>query len=359
MSTAASPIQNNRMKRRSVGEVLLYGKSMIPALILLLVILVLFFGFTTKNFFAFGTYRAIISNIPVIAIMSVGMTFVLLIGGLDISVGSILGFTAVNVVLFHDVFEKAGIPLAWIPWLVVLFSLVVGVVLGTINGLIITRVGINPVITTLGMMAFARGLSSWFALGFEILKTGRITDQVYLNLARQYLPSAKVPAVPITLVYLVVLYALAIIVLRYTRYGRNVFAVGANEYAARLAGINVRRIKFASYVISGAMASLAGAILVAQLSLGRDDAGIGSEMEVITAVVLGGVSMAGGKGNLFGVIIAVLILGVIRNGMVQLQQAIGLSYYWREVVKGLILILAISIDAARIMATKKRQRVRQ
>jgi len=198
-----------------------------------------------------------------------------------------------------------------------------------------------------------------FALGFEILKTGRITDQVYLNLARQYLPSAKVPAVPITLVYLVVLYALAIIVLRYTRYGRNVFAVGANEYAARLAGINVRRIKFASYVISGAMASLAGAILVAQLSLGRDDAGIGSEMEVITAVVLGGVSMAGGKGNLFGVIIAVLILGVIRNGMVQLQQAIGLSYYWREVVKGLILILAISIDAARIMATKKRQRVRQ
>jgi ribose/xylose/arabinose/galactoside ABC-type transport system permease subunit len=250
-------------------------------------------------------------------------------------------------------------PLAWIPWLVVLFSLVVGVVLGTINGLIITRAGINPVITTLGMMAFARGLSSWFALGFEILKTGRITDQVYLNLARQYLPSAKVPAVPITLVYLVVLYALAIIVLRYTRYGRNVFAVGANEYAARLAGINVRRIKFASYVISGAMASLGGAILVAQLSLGRDDAGIGSEMEVITAVVLGGVSMAGGKGNLFGVIIAVLILGVIRNGMVQLQQAIGLSYYWREVVKGLILILAISIDAARIMATKKRQRVRQ
>jgi ribose/xylose/arabinose/galactoside ABC-type transport system permease subunit len=107
------------------------------------------------------------------------------------------------------------------------------------------------------------------------------------------------------------------------------------------------------------MAGLAGAILVAQLSLGRDDAGGGAELEVITAVVLGGVSMAGGKGNLFGVIIAVIILGVIRNGMVQLQQAVGLSYYWREVVKGLILILAISIDAARIMATKRRQVVRQ
>lgn len=348
-----------RLRKRGLWVGLLYGKSMLPALGLLLLVLVLAFGFGTNNFFTLGTFRAIISNMPIIAVMSIGMTFVLLVGGLDLSVGSILGFTAVNVVLFHDVFEKAGVPLAWIPALVVLCSLAVGVVLGTVNGLIITRVGINPVITTLGMMAFARGLSSWFALGFEILKTGRITDQKFLNMARYYLPITKTPIIPVTLVYIIVLYAIAIVVLRYTRYGRNVYAVGANEYAARLAGIDVRRIKFASYVISGAMAALAGAILVAQLSLGRDDAGLGSEMEVITAVVLGGVSMAGGKGNLFGVIIAVLILGVIRNGMVQLQQTIGLSYYWREVVKGLILILAISIDAARIMATKRRQRVRQ
>lgn len=348
-----------RLRKRGIGESLLYGKSMLPALGLLLLILVLVFGFGTKNFFTLGTFKAIISNMPVIAIMSVGMTFVLLIGGLDLSVGSILGFTAVNVVLFHDVLERLGLPLGWIPALVVVLSLVLGVLLGTINGLIITRLGINPVITTLGMMAFARGLSSWFALGFEILKTGRITDQKFLDMARVYLPNAKTAIIPITLIYVVVLYALAIVVLRYTRYGRNVYAVGSNEYAARLAGIDVRRIKFGSYVISGAMAALAGAILVAQLSLGRDDAGLGSEMEVITAVVLGGVSMAGGKGNLFGVFIAVLILGVIRNGMVQLQQAIGLSYYWREVVKGLILILAISIDAARILATKKRQRVRQ
>jgi ribose/xylose/arabinose/galactoside ABC-type transport system permease subunit len=359
MNKAAATKGPGRMRKHTVADVLFYGKSMVPALTLLLAILVLFFGFSTKNFFALGTFKAITSNFPVIAIVSIGMTFVLLIGGLDLSVGSILGFTAVNVVLFHDYFERIGIPLAWLPWLVVLCSLVIGIVLGTINGLIITRIGINPVITTLGMMALARGMASWFALGFEILKTGRITDQLFLNLARQYLPSAKVAIIPITLIYLIVLFAVAIFVLKYTRYGRNVYAVGSNEYAARLAGINVRRIKFTSYIISGAMAGLAGAILVAQLSLGRDDAGGGAELEVITAVVLGGVSMAGGKGNLFGVIIAVIILGVIRNGMVQLQQAVGLSYYWREVVKGLILILAISIDAARIMATKRRQVVRQ
>jgi ribose/xylose/arabinose/galactoside ABC-type transport system permease subunit len=359
MSNATPIKETGRMSKRTVADVLFYGKSMVPALTLLLVILVLFFSLFTKNFFTLGTFKAISSNFPVIAIVAIGMTFVLLVGGLDLSVGSILGFTAVNVVLFHDVFEKAGIPLAYLPWLVVLCSLVIGVALGLINGLIITRIGINPVITTLGTMALARGMASWFALGFEILKTGRITDQAFLNMARVYLPDAKTAIIPITLVYLVVLYALAIFILKFTRYGRNVYAVGANEYAARLAGINVRRIKFASYIISGAMAGLAGAILVAQLSLGRDDAGLGIELEVITAAVLGGVSMAGGKGNLFGVIIAVIILGVIRNGMVQLQATIGLSYYWREVVKGLILILAISIDAARIMATKRRQVVRQ
>ena len=359
MNNATGQTDTNRIKRHSVGDFMLYGKSMVPALGLLLAILVLFFGLMTKNFFTLGTFKAIFSNIPVIAIMSIGMTFVLLIGGLDLSVGSILGFTAVNVVLFHDYFERIGIPLAWLPWFVIVCSLAIGVALGLVNGLIITRIGINPVITTLGMMALARGMASWFALGFEILKTGRITDQLFLNLARQYLPSSKVAIFPITLVYIAVLYAIAILVLKFTRYGRNVFAVGSNEYAARLAGINVRRIKFSTYIISGAMAGLAGAILVAQLSLGRDDAGSGSEMDVITAVVLGGVSMAGGKANLFGVIIAVIILGVIRNGMVQLQEAIGLSYYWRDVVKGLILILAISIDAARIMATKRRQVVRQ
>ncbi len=359
MSSTAAGNAHDRLRRRGIGDLLLYGKSMVPALGLLLAILVIFFGLMTRNFFTLGTFKAIVSNIPVIAVVCIGMTFVLLAGGLDLSVGSILGFTAVNVVLFHDWFERLGIPAVWLPWLVILCSLGIGIALGVINGLIITRIGINPVITTLGIMALARGMASWFALGFEILKTGRITDQQFLNMARAYLPDDKLAIIPITLVYVVVLYAIAILVLRYTRYGRNVFAVGSNEYAARLSGINVRRVKFSTYVISGASAGLAAAILVAQLSLGRDDAGLGLEMDVITAVVLGGVSMAGGKGSLFGVIIAVVILGVIRNGMVQLQEAIGLSYYWRDVVKGLILILAITIDAARIMATKRRQVVRQ
>lgn len=336
--------------KEKLAEIFIYGKSMVPALLALLFILVVLFGAATPYFFTYTNFKAIISNIPIIAIMSVGMSFVILIGGLDISVGSVLGFTAVNVALFHHM----GFP----AWAIVLVCLGIGAIFGSFNGVIITKVGVNPVITTLGTMALARGMASWFALDIESLKLGRIFDQNFLLIARRYFPQ-EAQLIPITLIYVIVLYVVMSLVLKYTRYGRSVYAVGSNEYAARLAGIDTSRIKFSAYVMSGIMASLAGMILVAQLSLGRDDAGLGSELEVITAVVLGGVSLGGGKGNLLGVIISVLILGVIRNGMVHLQETIGLSYYWREVVKGAILILAISIDAARLMAVKKRQVVRQ
>ena len=339
-----SPIINKML------ELFVYGKSMVPALVMLLMILVLYFSLMAPNFFTFTNFKAIISNIPVIAIMAIGETFVLLVRGLDVSIGSILGFTAVNVVLFH----KAGFGALEI----VVLCMLIGVFFGSVNGFIVTKVGVNPVITTLGTMALARGMASWFTLAFKVLKVGRVYDQKFLNIARLYFPADK-QIIPITLIYIIILYVGISLVLKYTKYGRNVYAVGSNEYAARLAGINTKRIEFLSYVMAGVMASLAGIVLVAQLSLGRDDAGLGSELEVITAVVLGGISLNGGKGNLLGVIIAVLILGVIRNGMVQLEQVTGISYYWREVVKGAILILAISIDAARLIAIKKRQIVRQ
>ncbi|HEB30511.1 MAG TPA: ABC transporter permease [Spirochaetes bacterium] len=349
MSTASIEERNTNLGAK-LSEIFLYGKSMVPALLVLLAILLVFFGLMTPYFITYTNFKAIISNFPIIAIMAVGMTFVLLIGGLDISVGSILGFTAVNVAVFHNI----GFP----AWAIVLVCLVIGTLFGSFNGLIVTKVGINPVITTLGTMALARGMASWFALDIESLKVGRIFDQKFLLISRYYIPQDK-QYIPITLIYIIVIFVGMSLVLKYTDYGRKVYAVGSNEYAARLAGINTSRIKFISYVMSGIMASIAGIVLVAQLSLGRDDAGMGSELEVITAVVLGGVSLAGGKGNLLGVIISVIILGVIRNGMVHLQETIGLSYYWREVVKGAILIFAISIDSARLMAIKKRQVVRQ
>jgi ribose/xylose/arabinose/galactoside ABC-type transport system permease subunit len=323
---------------------------MTPALTVLLVGLVFFFSLATPDFLSAINLRAILSNVPVIAIMAVGMTFVLLAGGLDLSVGSILGFTAVNVVLFIN----AGLPLAF----VILASVTIGAALGCVNALIITKGRINPVIVTLGMMAFARGLASWFSLDIEALKVGRVFDEGFLQLARYYVfPGFRL--FPITIIYVAVFFLGGAFVLSRTPYGRNLYAVGSNEYAARLAGIQVQRIKFSTYVISGVMASVAAVILVAQLSIGRDDAGLGSELQVITAVVLGGVSLKGGRGSLLGVAIAVLVLGVLSNGMVHLEKATGLSYHWREVVKGAVLILAIAVDSAKSMALRRRQVVRE
>ena len=340
---------DNRLKNK-LAEIFIFGKSMVPALIVLLVLLIVFFWASTPYFMSFQNFKAIITNMPVKAIVAIGMTFVLLIGGLDLSVGSILGFTAVTAVLFH----YAGFNM----FTVIGLSLLIGAGLGSVNGVLVTKVGINPVITTLGMMAFARGLASWFTLEIEALKLGRIFDQNFLLLSRLWLPKGT-QLIPITLIYIIVLYVVFSFVLNHTRYGRNVYATGSNEYAARLAGVNVKRIQFSTYMLSGIMSSLAGVILLAQLSIGRDDAGTGSELQVITAVVLGGVSMSGGKGNLLGVIIAVFIIQIIQNGMVHLEQVTGISYYWREVVKGAILILAISIDAARTIAVRKKQVVRQ
>ena len=340
---------NNKLKDK-LSEIFIFSKSMVPALLVLMVLLIVFFWAATPYFMSFQNFKAIITNMPVKAIVAIGMTFVLLIGGLDLSVGSILGFTAVTAVLFH----YAGLNM----FAVIGLSLLIGAGLGSANGVLITKVGINPVITTLGMMAFARGLASWFTLEIEALKVGRIFDQKFLLLSRLWLPKGT-HLIQITLIYIIVLYVVFSFILNHTRYGRNVYATGSNEYAARLAGINVKRIQFSTYMMSGIMSSLAGVILLAQLSLGRDDAGTGAELQVITAVVLGGVSMSGGKGNLLGVIIAVFILQIIQNGMVHLEQVTGISYYWREVVKGAILILAISMDAARTIAVRKKQVVRQ
>ena len=318
----------------------------------LLCLLIFLFAVTTPHFLTLTNFRTIVANLWMIAIMGLGMSFVLLSGGIDISVGSVLGFTAVNVVLFH----KLGLPAG----AVVVAGLGVGVVLGAVNGLIITRLRMNPVITTLGMMAFARGMASWYATELEALKVARVLDENFQSIARYHLtlglpllPSVAIP-IPITFVYVVALYGIGALVLGHTTWGRNIYAVGSNEYAARLAGINVNRIRMSCYILSAVMASLAGVILVAELSIGRDDAGLGSELEVITAVVLGGVSLFGGKGNLSGVIIAVLILGVIKNGMFHLEDVTGLSYHWRDVVKGAILIFAIWLDSLQQRARSER-----
>lgn len=313
-------------------------RSIIPALVIILSLLVLIFSVSTDNFLTLENLKTIANNIAVKGIMAIGLTFVFLVGGLDLSIGSQLGFTVICSLMFSNL----GLPFI----VVVPLSLGIGALLGYINGLLTTKVGINPVITTLGMMAVARGAASWFALEVEFLKVGRIYDERFLGFARGYITGAN-PIIPYSLVYAIILFFIAAYVLNHTRYGRNVFAVGSNPYAAKLAGIDIDAIRRSAYIICGISSALAGIILLSQLGLARDDAGTGFELEVITICVLGGISLSGGEGRLSGVVLAVLIMAVIRNGMVHMESVYGISYFWREVAKGLVLIIAIVIDSYR------------
>lgn len=336
---------------KAIAAKFLNNDDIVGALSIFLVILVAFFSFATPHFFSFVNLYSIVGNIPALAIVCLGLTFVVLIGGLDLSLGSILGVTAVMAVFF---FKVMHLPI----WGIILACLLVGILLGALNAAIITKIGINPIITTLGTMAFLRGITYWIAMDVEALRVGRITDEAFLNFGRYYFPEDS-RLIPITLVYLIVLYFGSAFLLKYTRFGRQIYAVGSNELTARLAGINVPRVKFLCYTIAGMLSAFGGLVLVTQLGIGEAYTGENMILEVVTAVVLGGIALSGGKGRLTGVIIAILILGVIRNGMVHLEQATGISFYWRDVAKGAILILAIGLDSFRRIMNRKQHRTRQ
>jgi len=305
------------------------AKTSAPSLIIMYILMVIFFALMSKNYLTLTNFTSIMSNLTVLGIAAVGMTVVILSGGIDLSIGSMQGFTGVILALLFNIPFRLPIPI------IILIGMIVGSLIGAINGFFVTKVRINPVITTLGTMSIFRGLCYIFATKY----VGRIFDPTYLAMNRLYIFNA----LPISFIYMLAFMGIMAIVLKFTKFGRNVYAVGGNLLAARLAGINTDRVRFMAYVISGLFSALSAVVLTGQLGMGRPEFGTGNELEVITAVVLGGISLAGGRGDFLGVLIAVLILGSIGNGMVLLNVPI----YWRQVVKGFILIIAVSIDVIR------------
>jgi len=303
-------------------------KSSTVALVILYIVMVIFFSMVSPYYFTVSNFLSIFSNLGITGIVAIGMMVVMLAGGFDLSVGSMVGLVGVFIARMFNIAHPPPLPV------IILIGMLIGPALGAINGIIITRVGINPLIATLGTMAIFRGFCYIYAM-----QVARIYDPIYLALGRSYL----FKYIPISFLYMVLLMLLMDFILRYTRFGRNVFAVGGNVYAARAVGINTDRVKFYTYVISGIMCSFAAVILTAQLGMGRPEFGTGYELEIITALALGGVSLSGGKGDFIGVFLAILILGSIGNGMVLMNVPI----YLRMVIKGAILILAVTIDSLR------------
>jgi len=313
---------------RKVLGIFTQSKTPIASLIILYIAMVVIFASFSPHYLTVGNFKSIFNNMAVLGILSAGITIVMIAGGFDLSIGSTMGLVGIicAVIMLKFSFVPVGV--------VMIIAVVVGCFLGLVNGLIITKIGINPIITTLGTLAVYRGIAFFWA-DLNV----RIYSGFWDSVGRTFIANS----VPMTIIYIAVIYVLLTLVLKFTRFGRNLYTIGGNEYLAKLAGVKVDRIKIASYVISGFFCALAAIVLTSQLGSGRPEYGRGAELEVLTIVVLGGVTVGGGKGNYLGTFIALVIIGSISNGLVLLDVPIFL----RMVIKGGLLVLAISIDALR------------
>jgi len=296
------------------------------AILLALIVIMVVIGLVESNFLSGSNLYLVSRQISFVAIVAVGQLFVILTGGIDLSVGSIMALAGMAAAWCME----RGVP----PLPSVLIGCGVGLTMGTINGALIAYVRIAPFIVTLGMLSFASGL----VLG--ITKGWPITDipESFLWLAQDDFLGLAVP------VWITLLVAMAAhVALTYTAFGRRTYAIGGNEQATFLSGINVNRIKFSVYTISALCASIAGIILVARFNSAQADTGKGWELDAIAAVVIGGTSLAGGSGSVLGVLIGACIMGVIKNGLVLMR----VSSYWQTAIIGVIIVLAVVLDRAK------------
>ena len=267
-------------------------------------------------------------QISFVAIVAFGELFVILTGGIDLSVGSIMALAG----MVAAYAMQSGIPIP----LAVALGILVGLLMGAINGALISYVKIPPFIVTLGMLSLASGLVLGLTKGWPVT-----------NIPQSFLPLAQGEflGLPIPVWIAGVLAVIAHIVLTYTAFGRRTYAMGGNEQATFLSGINVKRIKFILYMIPAVAASIAGIILVARFNSAQADTGKGWELDAIAAAVIGGTSLAGGSGSVLGVVIGACIMGVIKNGLVLMR----VSSYWQTAIIGIIIVLAAGLDRMKAM----------
>ena len=311
--------------RRFVSAVGVQNISLIIAIALVVAII----GIQNPLFFTVSNLKVIGTAVAIVGLLAVVQTVVIILGALDISVGSIAGLTSVTSAM---IFTAAG-SAVW----GVLGALVIGAVCGLINGCIIVFGRVNPVIATLATLAAFKGVAQLVSDGRAQGYTG--ADPFFIFLAR-----GTVIGIPVLIWVLVLVAALAHIVLRYTTVGRNIYAVGGNNIASRLGGININRYIIGVYVVTGAVAAIAGILITARTGSGQPISGSeGLELQAITAAALGGAALKGGKGAITGTILAVILLGVLTNGMTLL----GVNTFWQNVAQGTLLVVAVVIQQLR------------
>ncbi|MGC1380943.1 MAG: ABC transporter permease [Candidatus Baltobacteraceae bacterium] len=275
-------------------------------------------------------------------VLGVGQTFVIITAGIDLSVGSLVALTGVVAALFANAAHLSGFPLIAATLIV---TLAVGCAAGWVNALPVVKLNLPPFITTLAMLEMALGASFILSHGRPVaLQTNDLQNTGIGSFLPGVTGALHLPNIPVPVVWMVAIVALASIVLNRTRFGRYVFAIGGNEEAARLAGINVGRVKTAVYMISGACAAIVGFLYMALFSSGSPQTGTGDELlESIAAVVVGGTSLAGGRGSIVGTFFGALLIGVLYNAM----NLLNVDSYLQKVLLGAVILLAVVLDELR------------
>jgi ribose transport system permease protein len=289
-----------------------------------LLLLVLVFTVLADGFLTFSNVRNIALQTSMIAIVAIGMSFVIFTAGIDLSVGSVM---ALSGALAAGVAVNFGLD----TYLSIGVGLIIGVVIGALNGLLIVKGGIPPFVATLSMLAVARGLTLVYTEGRPIAGL----DERFI-----YFGSEQLLGIPVPVIIMIVIAVIAHLVTRYTPFGLHVYSTGGNEETTRLAGISPDRIKMAVYMISGFLAALGGILLTARLWSAQPNAALGWELDAIAAPVLGGTSLFGGVGSIGGTVIGAFIIGVLSNGL----NLMGVPSYHQQVIKGLVFILAVTVD---------------
>ena len=315
------------MKTQKQNHCLTFAKDN-TMLIFLILLFLLCLAFVPR-FATAGNFKNVLIQIAINALIATGMTFVILSDGIDLSVGSVAALAGIAAAAVIKQFPDAGI----LTGILVIFltALVVGGVCGCINGLFVSVLKVPPFIATLDMMNAARGLGYVFTDAKPVF--GLPSSFGFIGLR-------SLGPVPVSVLLMFLVIALAVFVLSKTCYGRYIYAVGSNVEVARLNGIQVKKIKLSVYVICGVLAALAGAVLASKLQNGQATAASGYELNAIAAVAMGGTSMSGGRGGMVQTVFGLFVIGIINNAL----SLLGISSYWQTIAMGVIILIAVVID---------------
>lgn len=311
-----------KIKGKSIKENPNFGTFI--ALILLVVIV----SVLNSNFLQVSNLVNLLRQLIINGFIALGMTYVILTGGIDLSVGSTLAFTSA---IFAGLIQNGMNSI-----LAILIAIALGAVLGFVNGLLVTKGKLAPFIVTLATMTIYRGATL-------VYTDGRPIPGLRDNFIFAFLGRGKVFGIPFQVILFAIIFIILLILLKKTTLGRKVYAVGGNEKASFISGINIDKVKIFVYTISGILATISGLVLTSRLNSAQPTAGSAYEMDAIAAVVLGGTSMTGGSGSLVGTLIGILILGVLNNGL----NLLGVSSFYQQIVKGVVILLAVLVDRKR------------